>query len=357
MGEGYGNPSSLHRMGHESEKRLEGARKTLASFLGVRADEVYFTSGGTQGNNLAIRGIMEKSTTGNLLVSAVEHASVYEVAKFYEAKGRGEFVRVDGSGMLNEEVLLDKVDEQTKILSLLHVNNELGTIAPIEKIARAVKEKNPNVHVHVDGVQAFGKISLDLGRSAVDSYAISGHKIHAPKGVGALYVRKGCRLEPLLYGGGQEKGLNPGTENLPGIEGLGRAVELLEVADSGARVTGLRDALVERIKGIEGHRINTPLANASPYILNVGFSGVKSEIVLHSLEDKGIFIATGSACSGSKKSRVLKAIDVPSAYVDGCIRLSLSEFTSAEEIDKFVEGLRGSLVTIRKIIGNKKVAR
>ncbi|MGM0498952.1 MAG: cysteine desulfurase family protein [Bacillota bacterium] len=343
----YANPSSLHRFGLKSEKILKKSRKITADYLGVKAKEIIFTSGGTESNNLAIRGITDayKNRGKHLITSPIEHSSVAELFKDLEKEGwQVEMVKVDQSGHVDLEHLKSLITEETILVSIMHVNNELGTIQPIKKIAEIIKEKNPLSFLHVDGVQAFGKVYSNLNKWPVDLYSISGHKIHGPKGIGALYIKKGTNLKPLIYGGGQERKLRSGTENIPAISGLAAAVKNLPQFSSTNKTDKImaktKTYLLSKLQQIEDVVINSPVSGA-PHIINFSIPGIKGETMLHALESQGIYISTGSACSSkSKGSRIINACSLSQKRSTSAIRVSLNRKISNDDIDYFIKTLK-----------------
>ncbi len=350
----YGNPSSLHRKGIEAEKLINHARERIAKFLQVKSNEIYFTSGGTESNNLAIKGIAyAKRRLGNhLITSVIEHQSVLETFRQLEKEGFSvSYISVDSNGYLNLEELKKDMRDDTILVSIMYVNNEVGSIQPIEEISKIVTE-NVKTAFHVDAVQAFGKIQLISSLKGIHLLSISGHKIYGPKGIGALYVKEGTKIQPLLNGGGQERGLRAGTENIPGIAGLSRAVELLN--DNFQNWTRLISKLKEHLKNrilseIDGVILNTP-EHSVPHILNLSFSGLKAEVLLHSLEKYGIFVSTKSACVSKKgqTSYVLKAMGRNDIEIEGAIRFGLSPFLTFDDIDYTVEILKKEISQLRK---------
>lgn len=346
----YANPSSLHRFGLKSEKILKKSRKITADYLGVKAKEIIFTSGGTESNNLAIRGITDayKNRGKHLITSPIEHSSVAELFKDLEKEGwQVEILKVDQSGHVDLEHLKSLITEETILVSIMHVNNELGTIQPIKKIAEIIKEKNPLSFLHVDGVQAFGKVYSNLNKWPVDLYSISGHKIHGPKGIGALYIKKGTNLKPLIYGGGQERKLRSGTENIPAISGLAAAVKNLPQFSSTNKTDKImaktKTYLLSKLQQIEDVVINSPVSGA-PHIINFSIPGIKGETMLHALESQGIYISTGSACSSkSKGSRIINACSLSQKRSTSAIRVSLNRKISNDDIDYFIKTLKEQL--------------
>ncbi|AFS77959.1 cysteine desulfurase IscS [Gottschalkia acidurici 9a] len=354
----YGNPSSLHRMGLEVEKKIEASRKIIADFLKVRKEEITFTSGGTESNNIAIQSIVNKfSRNGkHIITTKIEHPSVLNVFKHYQEKGYDvTYLDVDENGVLNLEQLEESITNKTILLSVMSVNNEIGTIQPIEKIRNIINSKNKNVKLHVDGVQAFGKIDIDINKLGIDAFTFSGHKVHGPKGIGGIFIKKGLNLESIAFGGEQEKGLRSGTENVPGIIGLGKAVEILEknFKQEKEKILELKNYFYEKVKGnIENIKINSFLDDlGTPHIINISFIGVRGEVLIHYLEDSGIYVSTSSACSskGKGKSHVLVAIGLSNKEIDGAVRFSFSYNNTFEELDYVVEKLKYAVEDIRKI--------
>lgn len=348
--EEYFNPSALYKKGLDLEKDIEEARKIVAKKLGARPDEIYFTPGGTWSNNMVLRSVLGKNTKGLVVTSMMEHSSVYlTIDKL--AKNRDIiYLPVDEDGKIDLEELKDLVErEDIDLVSLMHVNNELGTINPIGEIGQILKDKD--ILFHVDGVQGFCKYDLDLDGSGVDFYTFSGHKINGPKGIGGLYIRKGLSLDPLSIGGGQEKGLVSGTENVPGIMGLAEAVRLKDEKknEDYAKVKEIYDYLRDELGKMEGSRINSP-EDGSVYILNASFKDIRSEVLIHMMSDDGYLLSAGSACSKTKGSRPLEAIGLAEAYKNGPIRISFSYESTMEDAKGLLEALKKNIEEIRKII-------
>ncbi len=356
----YGNPSSLHKKGMEVEKEIKKARRTIARALGATEQEIIFTSSGTEANNLAIRGIIDayKRTGNHIITSTIEHKSVLNTFDSLKEQGFDvTYLEVDKTGIICIEQLQDAVKDNTVLVSLMHVNNEIGSIQPIAEAGRIIKNTNSRTLFHVDGVQSFGKTKFDLRDMQVDSFSISGHKIHGPKGIGALYIKKGTRVNPLLTGGSQEMGIRSGTENVPGIYGLGEAVKLtMEEQNKNIEyINKLRNYFIDIFKTqIEDiHIISQDSGNFAPHIINISFPGIKSEIMLHSLEQDGIYVSSGSACSSKKKeySHVLEALNISEDLIDSSIRFSLSYTNTKDEIDYTAKKVREHFVSLRSIIG------
>lgn len=352
----YGNPSSLHRMGLESEKALNKARKQISDFLKVDEKTITFVSGGTEANNLAITSAINKNKRqGNkIITSSIEHPSVLEVFKSYENNGyEVSYIDVDEKGFLNLEQLEESLDDKTILVSIMKVNNEIGSIQNTEKIAKIVKEKSPQCIFHSDCVQAVGKVPVEPLREGIDILTFSGHKIHGPKGIGALYVRRDLALQSILHGGGQERGFRAGTENLAGAVGIGMAVEHLSQLEQ--QIDHLQ-ALKSKAIGLLTEKLSEIHFNSdesekyAPHILNISIKDVKSEILLHLLEKKEIFISSGSACTSKKHSisHVLKSMNLSSEYIEGSLRISFSKYNTFEDVECMVKVLKESVDDLRK---------
>lgn len=364
MRETYGNPSSLHMLGVEAEKKVRSSRKILASALGASEEEFFFTSGGTESDNTVLFGVAEarKRTGKKIITTAVEHPAILEPAKRLEAMGfTVEYIGVDRNCHLNLDQLASAIDDETILISVMGVNNEAGTILPIGEIAalkdRYNREHKTDILLHSDAVQAFGKVPVDLkgAYKGVDFLSVSGHKIHGPKGIGGLYIRKGIHLPPFMNGGGQERHMRSGTENTPGIIGFGKAAEM-GMADFAKRTEAMKRARARLLEGLLAEipdiRINSPQdETASPSVLNVSFLGTRGEVLLHTLEQEGIFVSTGSACSSNKKGRshVLTAMGLSDKEIEGAIRFSFSEENTLEEMDYTVEKVKAAVTRFRRL--------
>lgn len=346
----WGNPSSLHEKGIEADMLLKAARKKLCETLSCNEKEIFFTSGGTEGNNLAVFGAayQNKRKGNRVITSAVEHPSVQKAFDRLESEGF-EVIRIstDNKGLINTQELESAVNEKTILISIMAVNNEVGTIEPIEQLAKIVKAKNAPALIHVDAVQAFGKLPLSPKKLGIDLMTVSSHKIHGPKGVGALFVKEGTKLHPVAVGGGQERDIRPGTEPMPAISGFYGALEELSIKESLSKLTELRDYLVCQLKKRDFVTINSP-ENALPYIVNLSLKGLRSETVLNLLSDMEIYVSSGSACSKGHKSPVLTAMGLDNNLIDSSIRVSLSRFTTKEQLDYFLEGIDTAFKVIRK---------
>lgn len=336
----FANPSSVHFAGLEAARREEYARGVIADLLGADRSEVYFTSGGTEANCTAVfGGVYGRRFKGKkgVVISAIEHSSVYESAKRLESEGFDvRYLCPDKYGRISADEIYSKIDENTVFVSLMLVNNELGTIEPVQTCADAVRRAGAPALIHCDAVQAFGKIPVNVRKLGVDMLTVSAHKIHGPKGVGALYIKKGVRIKPLLCGGEQEKKIRPGTESVPLIAGFGAAAQVLDAAASYEKVKDLNLYLRQRLCEITSARINSP-EDALPYILNVSFPGVRSETLLNYLSENSVCVSSGSACAKGKLSHTLKALNIGRELADSAIRISFSDENTREDIDTFIK--------------------
>ena len=352
MTEQYGNPSSLHRRGFWAERALTEARGQVAAVLRCRPEEIIFTSGGTESNNLALLGAARAARRrgSRIVTTAVEHHSVLAVCRQLESEGfEVTYVSPDAGGVITPESFAAACDEKTVLASCMMVNSETGALHDIPAIAAACRRKNPGILFHADCVQAFGRLEIAPARWGVQLVSVSGHKIHAPKGVGALYVAKGVRLLPPLYGSGQERGLRPGTENLPGICAMGLAAERMNArrAENAAHFTALRQKLITNLSQSPAVCINSPEA-AAPYIINLSVEGIRSEIMIHYLEQFEIYVSSGSACAKGERSHVLTAMGLPEDRIDSALRVSMTDTTAEGEIDEFCRRLLQGAATLAK---------
>lgn len=346
----YGNPSSLYEFGMIAEDEVTKARTILAKALFCREDEIYFTSCGSESNNTAIFGAAELLCRSgkHIVTTTIEHPSVLEPINALEKRGY-EITRIspNSNGLISEADLLNAVRKDTVLVSVMYVNNEVGSILPVEKIKSICKEKGSPALVHIDCVQAFGKIKINANQLGADFISLSAHKIHGIKGAGALFVKKGVRLPAFVMGGGQEKGLRSGTEAVPAIAAFGAAVKALpDLNKTSAEVLNIKNYCTEKLKEFENVVINSPV-NGSPFILNFSFSGYRSETILHHLERFGICVSSGSACSKGKGSYVLREMGLNQSLVDSAIRLSFSRETTLSDIDMLVDSLKSAL-SLRK---------
>lgn len=356
MTEDYGNPSAKHRLGMVAEQYVKEAAEIIAGTLKVSAKEIIFTSGGSESNNMAlIETAMANKRAGNHIIStSIEHASVYNPLAFLEEQGfRVTYLPVDSQGHISLSGLEEAICPETILVSIMYVNNEIGAVEPIEEIAKVIRKKNPSILFHVDAIQAYGKFVIRPKRQGIDLLSVSGHKIHAPKGIGFLYVNERVKIKPLIYGGGQQRGMRSGTENVPGIAGLGVAAKEM-YRDHSARMEKmyeLKDYMIERLSEMEGVTINSLPGKASaPQIVSASFAGTRSEVLLHALEDKGIYVSSGSACSSNHPavSGTLKGIGVKADLLDSTLRFSFGLFNTKEEVDYCVETLNSLLPVLRR---------
>lgn len=347
----YGNPSSLHKKGTEASKALENARASVASALDASKEEIYFTNSGTTANNTAIFGAAyaNKRRGNRIITTSLEHPSVNEAMKRLEANGF-EVIRLktasDGSFSPNE--LMNAINQRTILISIMAVNNEIGTVNPINNIKNAARRVGSSALVHVDAVQAFGKIPLNPGRCGIDLMTVSSHKIHGPKGAGALYVRKGVSLTPYVVGGGQEKGLYSGTEAMPAIVGFGEAVRALpNLKAEYEKIKAIKESFICNVKNIGGIYINSP-ADSLPYIINMSILGVPSQTSVNALSEMGIYVSAGSACKKGHRSEVLTAIGLDPKRIDSAIRISLSRYTTKQDMDDTAYAIEKIVKRIRR---------
>lgn len=351
MYEDYGNPSSLHKKGLEGENYIKQAADRVAKTLKCTPQNIIFTSGGTESNNMALLGTAaaKKRQGKHIITTGIEHASVQKPLLYLEKEGY-EITQlpVDGKGHVSAEALHDALREDTVLVSVMLVNNEVGSVLPVEILSEAVKSYNKDIVFHVDAIQAYGKMRLYPKKMGIDLMSVSGHKFHGPKGAGFLYAAEPKKLHPYIHGGGQQKGMRSGTENVPGIAGLGLAAELIyeEHEKKQDKLYRLKEYFIQRIREIEGTVINAcspeEIRQSAPHIVSVSFDGVKSEVLLHALEEEGIYVSSGSACSSNHPgiSKTLKAIGVPEERLDCTLRFSFSVFTEKEQLDKTVEALK-----------------
>lgn len=349
--EAYGNPSSLHFLGFEAKKELEAARKSVADFIGADAGEIYFTSGGTASNMTAILGTAaaKKREGKKIITSRIEHPSVI---KNFELLGEQGFTPVflepgrDGKVSLDD--LYNAVDENTILVSVMAVNNEVGSIQDFDKIKQVIKAKKSKALYHCDAVQAFGKIKINPVKAGIDLMSMSAHKIHGLKGSGALYVNKNVRIKPAIVGGGQESGLVSGTEAMPALCAFGEAVKSIgSVNENFDKVKSLRDRFLEKIAPVDYIFVNSP-SDALPYILNISVKGVPSQVMLNALSGEGICVSAGSACSKGHRSTVLSAMNIEPARIDSAVRISLSKYTEENEMDMLFDALIKTANRIRR---------
>lgn len=357
MMEDYGNPSSRHRKGMEAEKYLRDAREKIARTLKVNEKEIFFTSGGTESNNWALVGaaLANRRAGMHIITTAVEHAAVIQPMMYLEEQGfRVTYLPVDRYGRISLSALQEAVCEDTILVSVMYVNNELGAVEPVEEIGRFLKEKHPNILFHVDAIQAYGKYRIFPKRLGIDMLSVSGHKIHGPKGVGFLYINERVKIRPLILGGGQQKGMRSGTDNVPGIAGLGEAAReaYQDFEEKRAHLLALKKYFMEEAAKLPDVVLNSLSGEeGAPHIVSVSFRGVRSEVLLHALEERGIYVSSGSACSSNKKlpvSTVLKEIGMERDLLDATLRFSFSRFNTEEELAYSIGVLKELLPMLRK---------
>ena len=349
----YGNAAAKHRKGVEAENLIREAKKAIADTLKVQEKEILFTSGGTESNNTALIGtaLANRRAGKHLITTGVEHPSIYNTMSFLEEMGfEVTYLPVDHLGHISLEDLEKAIREDTILVSVMYVNNEVGAVEPIEAISQCIKKKNPKTLFHVDAIQAYGKYKIRPKKQGIDLLSVSGHKIHAPKGVGFLYIRDGVKIRPILFGGGQQKGMRSGTENVPGCVGLGVAAREA-YKDFDARIEKLytlRERLIAGLKPLGGVTINgSEDRTNAPQIVSASLEGVRSEVLLHALEDKGVYVSSGSACSSNHPgiSGTLKGIGVKKELLDSTIRFSLGDLNTEEEVD-YAIGVLGELLPV-----------
>lgn len=356
MTEDYGNPAAKHRKGMEAEQYIREARKIIADSMKVQEKEILFTSGGSESNNMALIGTAwaNQRAGKHIISTAIEHPSVYNPLGVLEELGfEVTILPVDHDGHISLKELEEAIRPDTILVSTMYVNNEVGAVEPVEEISRVIKAQNPSALYHVDAIQAYGKYVIRPKKQGIDLLSVSSHKIHGPKGVGFLYIRSGVKIKPLIYGGGQQAGMRSGTENVPGVAGFGAAVKEMytDHAEKIQKLIGLKDYMTDRLGEIEGTVINSKKGEASaPQIVSVSFEGVRSEVLLHALEDKGIYVSSGSACSSNHPgiSGTLKGIGVAQKLLDSTIRISFSIFNTKEEVDYTIDVLKELVPVLRR---------
>ena len=354
--EDYGNPSSLHRKGVQAEIYLRTAKETLAKLLKVSEKELLFTSGGTESDNLALIGAAHANCRRgkHLITTSIEHPAILQTMKFLEEEGyRVTYLPVDEKGCIRLEDLQRAITGETILVSIMHTNNEVGSLQPIAQAGALIKRMNPQILFHVDAVQGFGKSRIYPKKMNIDMLSVSGHKIHGPKGIGFLYVDSHVKIKPIVFGGGQQGGMRSGTENVPGIAGIAKAAEIMyaNYDEDTKRLYELKKCFIEGVKKIDNVIVNGPdCMDGAPHIVSVSFSGVRSEVLLHSLEDKEIYVSAGSACSAHKPqpSATLMAMGVPKDLLSSTIRFCFSVYTSKEEINYTLQALYDIIPMLRK---------
>ncbi len=363
MCEDYGNPSSMHHKGVEAEKYVRQAKEIFAGILKCDAKNIYFTSGGTESDNLAIIGAAQslKRRGTHIITTKIEHPAVLNTMKYLEGQGfMVIYISVDKAGVIDLEELEKELSEETILVSIMHTNNEIGSVQPLTKVSELIKKKSPNALFHVDAVQGFGKARILPKKTGIDLMSISSHKIHGPKGMGVLYVGDNVRLIPISYGGGQQGGLRNGTENVPGIAGMALAAKML-YENFDADIEKLYALKKQLIKGalelgdvyVNGVSENPDdIGSTAPHIVSLSFQGIRAEVLLHTLEESGIYVSAGSACSTHKPepSATLKAIGLDKSLLDCTLRFSMSNMTTKEDIDRVLEVLNKTLPMLRRYV-------
>ena len=356
MMEDYGNPSARHKKGLDAERYIKEAAETIAGTLKVAAKEIVFTSGGSESNNMAIiETAMANKRAGNHIISTgIEHASVYNPLAYLEEQGfRVTYLSVDRQGHIKLEELEEAICPETILVSIMYVNNEIGAIEPVEAISKIIKKKNPDILFHVDAIQAYGKLLIRPKSQGIDLLSVSAHKIHGPKGIGFLFIDKRVKIRPMIYGGGQQRGMRSGTENVPGVAGLSVAANFMYTnhREKIRAITEIKDYLIDRLSEIDGVTINSLKGELSaPQIVSASFSGIRSEVLLHALEEKEIYVSSGSACSSNHPavSGTLKGIGIKPELLDSTLRFSFGVFNTREEVDYCIQTLKELLPVLRR---------
>ena len=352
----YGNPSSLHMKGIQAESYLRYAKETIAKTLKINEKEILFTSGGTEADNIALIGtaMANRRAGKHLITTRIEHPAILQTMQYLEEQGfKVTYLPVDGNGRIRLEDLQKAMTKETILVSVMHTNNEIGSLQPIAEAGALIKKMNPHTLFHVDAVQGFGKFRIYPKKMNIDLLSASGHKIHGPKGCGFLYVNEKVKIKPIIFGGGQQNGLRSGTENVPGIAGLAKAVEMIyaDLDKDVDRLYALKQKFVDGVSKIEYVKINGLTGRESaPHVISVSVRGIRSEVLLHALEDKGIYVSAGSACAARKPqpSATLKAIGVEKELLESTLRFSLSVFTTEEEIDYTLQAMYDIVPMLRK---------
>jgi len=353
--ESYGNASTLYSLGRDARRAMESSREKVASIIGANTDEIIFTSGGTESDNIAIKGIAYrfKRRGNHMITSNIEHPAVDETCKYLEKNGfEVTYLPVEKDGIVNSSDLEDAITDKTILITVMHANNEIGTIQPISELGEIARENK--IYFHTDAVQSVGKIPVNVEELNVDMLSLSAHKLYGPKGVGALYIKKGVRLEPIIHGGGHEKGIRPGTENVAGIVGLGKACEIAEktLEEEAQYLTTMRDELIRRVLSeIDESYLNGHPTKRLPNNINFRFTGIEGESLVLHLDSKNIASSTGSACSSKKleASHVLMALGLEEVQAHGSLRLTLGKENKVEDTDYVIESIKNAVDTLRKM--------
>lgn len=354
--EDYGNPSSKHYKGVDSEKYVKEAREIIAKSLKASAREILFTSGGTESDNTALIGCaMAGKRRGNhIITTKIEHPAILETTEYLKKQGFDiTYLNVDKQGVVDLEQLKNSLTHETIIVSVMHTNNEIGSVQPLEEIGKIIKAFDKDILFHVDAVQGYGKFNIVPKKANIDLMSVSGHKIHGPKGIGFLYIKEGTKILPYIMGGGQQGGMRSGTENVPAIAGMAQAVKNIyeNLEEDRQRMYELRDQVIDGVSSIEGVQINgMPERQGAPHIISISVKNVRAEVLLHSLEEKNIYVSSGSACASNKNtvSDTLRAIGLDKEYLDSTIRVSLSAFNTKEDIEALVSALKDIIPELRK---------
>lgn len=354
--EDYGNPSSKHQKGVESESYVKEAKEIIAKSLKASAKEILFTSGGTESDNTALIGCaMAGKRRGNhIITTKIEHPAILETTGFLQRQGfEITYLNVDKDGIVDLEQLKNALTHETIIVSVMHTNNEIGAVEPLEEIGKIIKSFDKDILFHVDAVQGYGKFNIVPKKANIDLMSVSGHKIHGPKGIGFLYIKEGTKILPYILGGGQQGGMRSGTENVPSIAGIGQAVKMIyeNLEADRERMYALKDKLIEGVTKIDGVKINGKTGDQSaPHIISISVKNVRAEVLLHALEEKGIYVSSGSACASNKNtvSDTLRAIGLEKEFLDSTIRISLSVFNTSDEIEYTIAALTEIIPELRK---------
>ena len=356
MCEDYGNPSSMHRKGVESEQYIRHAKEIIARTLKVQEKEILFTSGGTESDNIALIGTaFANFRSGNhIITTKIEHPAILQTCAYLETQGfEVTYLPVDSNGIICLADLEKAMTNQTIIVSIMHTNNEIGSVQPIAEAGALIKRINPNTVFHVDAVQGFGKFRIYPKKMNVDLLSVSAHKIHGPKGVGFLYMNEKVKVKPILYGGGQQKGMRSGTENVPGVAGMALAIDEIykDFEEKTEYLYAIKDRFIKGLEGLEGVKVNGLTGrDSAPHVVSVSIAGIRSEVMLHALEDRGVYVSAGSACASNKPatSATLKAIGVEKQYLDSTLRFSFSVLTTEEEIDYTLQQMYDMIPMLRR---------
>ena len=356
MCEDYGNPSSMHRKGVESEKYIRYAKEVIARTLKVQEKEILFTSGGTESDNIALIGTaFANFRSGNhIITTQIEHPAILQTCAYLETQGfEVTYLPVDSNGVIRLEDLEKAMTDKTILVSIMHTNNEIGSVQPLAEAGALIKRINPNTVFHVDAVQGFGKFRIYPKKMNIDLLSVSAHKVHGPKGVGFLYMNEKVKVKPIIHGGGQQKGMRSGTENVPGVAGMALAIEEVykDFDEKIEYLYTLKDRFIKGLEGLEDVKVNGLTGrDSAPHVISVSIAGVRSEVMLHALEDKGIYVSAGSACASNKPatSATLKAIGVEKQFLDSTLRFSLSVLNTEEEIDYTLQQMYDMIPMLRR---------